>query len=432
MGFVSSGLTATSLNQTTRKPHKAQTGGSKSDRDKKMSKCKEPTKKQLDELEKLRKNYYDAKAAGSADAEAAGEVYHDYATDLMIDLSGRLDTLPDEPTDGGTSGGGGGDVVVVVPGQPTKPEEGSYFIKEGGWGADTNPDNWDVNQMRDKPDRFKVIDRNSKNVATDFLSAAIAANYIAWYREEAKHKPDDGGGGGGTGGGNAGVDKFGIAKIYPDGPGGKFLTDFKIEFKTRHYRSGKPDEPTMEYTNAAGSPNNGKQAVTNQEVTFYQQITKFKKKDDTISVKILGGAHSSSGGGKTGTCYDNQINVFGGNGNTLEVERPHPSMHPCHQKTAFKIGETLVGKWIGVKMICYLINGGKDRHLEMQIDFPVADIAKPANAWRKYWSVDDTGQLPKGHIIDPIGSLTTVRIDGVEKNGVEFKYASVREISAKA
>src|SRR5690348_9049200 len=171
-------------------------------------------------------------------------------------------------------------------------------------------------------------------------------------------------------------DQFGIVKIMKDaaaGAGNKFLTDWKIRFFTRHYRSGKPDEPTSEYTNAAGSNHNdGKQAISNQEVTFYVHITKFKNKDDTISVKIEGGDHGKANPAN-GTCYDCQINVFGGNGNTLEVERPHPSMHPCHQPTKFKIGETLVNKWIGVKMISYLINGGKDRHLEMQLDYPVAD-----------------------------------------------------------
>ena len=115
----------------------------------------------------------------------------------------------------------------------------------------------------------------------------------------------------------------------------------------------------------------------------------------------------------------------------LEVERPHPSMHACHKlvKNYFTLGESIVNKWIVMKTISYTINGGKDRHIEMQIGFPVADIAKPQDiTFRKYWEVDDTGQLPEGHIIEPIGSLSTLRIDGVKADGMEVKYASVREV----
>ncbi len=235
-------------------------------------------------------------------------------------------------------------------------------------------------------------------------------------------------------------DEFGILKIKPDASSGKFLKDFTLYKKIRTYRSGKPDEPSVEYTNAAGSADQGSDGIVNQEVTYYVKINGFKPDDDTISTKILGGSHSSHHP-KTGTCYDCEVNVNGGNGNTLEVERPHPDMWGNDQDTQFKIGERLVGKYIGIKMISFLINSNKDRHLEMWIDYPVPDIGKPPNLWRKYWEVDDTNQLQKGHIIKPIGSLTTVRIDGVWKGPVhsnpkisdvsapDFSYASVREIS---
>jgi hypothetical protein len=219
-------------------------------------------------------------------------------------------------------------------------------------------------------------------------------------------------------------DQFGIIKIREDGPGKQFETEFDKEYKTRHYKSGKPDEPSVEVTNKASK------AIKNQEATYIFRITKFKDADDTDSVKILGGPHSK-GNPEKGTCYDCQLNVKGGNGNTLELERPHPSMHPAHKqaKPLFKIGETTVGKWVGIKTVTYTINGGKDRHLEMQVAFPIADINKPEDiTFRKYWSVDDTGQLEAGHIIEPIGSLTTLRIDGLPKDALDTKYCSVREI----
>jgi hypothetical protein len=286
--------------------------------------------------------------------------------------------------------------------------------------------------MKDDPSKFKIIDDDGKNVATDFTTAESAAEYINYYRWEKQSESETGeGGGGGQPKPSGDKDSFGVAKIYPDADAGRFLTNFKIEYKTRNYASGKPSEPSMEYTSKAGNDaNDGGSAVKNQEVTWYARINKFKKQDDTFSTKILGGAHSSSGGGKTGTCYDTQLNVLGGTGNTLQVERPHPKMHPCHQKAAFKIGESLVGKWIGVKTVTFLINNGKDRRLEAYIDYPVPNVDSPPNAWRKYWGVDDVGQLKEGHIIQPIGSLTTVRLDGVPKDGIEFKYASVREINS--
>jgi len=370
------------------------------------------TEEQVQELEKKRLAYFTAKEQGSDEAPKLGVEYHDYATSILIDLSGKLDPLPDlDPNK-----------------KPEKPTEGTP--KQGG---NQDPETWHVVPMKDDPSKFKIIDDDGKNIATDFTTAESAVEYINYYRWEKQQQQPSGDGGqqppppAPTGD----KDSFGIAKICPDADAGRFLTNFKIEYKTRNYRSGKPSEPSMEYTSKAGNDaNDGGSAVKNQEVTWYARINKFKKEDDTFSTKILGGAHSSSDGGKGGTCYDVQINVHGGTANTLQVERPHPSMHPCHQKALFKIGETLVGKWIGVKTICYLINNGKDRRIEQHIDYPVPDIEKPPNAWRKYWAVDDTGQLPKGHIVQPIGSLTTVRLDGVPKDGIEFRYASVREIKA--
>jgi hypothetical protein len=116
-------------------------------------------------------------------------------------------------------------------------------------------------------------------------------------------------------------------------------------------------------------------------------------------------------------------------------------MHSAHQHTAFTIGQRLAGKWIGIKVVCKLVNGGKDRYIAEYIDFPILDINQPPNSWRKYFEVTDTGQLEAGHIVKPIGSRTTCRIDGVWKNGQvkkspqisdvdppEFRFASVREI----
>ncbi len=229
------------------------------------------------------------------------------------------------------------------------------------------------------------------------------------------------------------VDQFGIKKLVPDAASKRVETTFTLDKKVRHYRSGKPSEPSIEYTNSPST------AITNQEFTYYVKINGFKNVTDTISSKILGGIHSSSNP-PLGTCYDVQVDIFGDAKRNLEVERPHPSMHPCHQVPQTQIGEKLVGKWIGIKTVTYLINNGKDRRVQEWIDYPVADITKVPNSWRLLFSVNDTGQLPSGHIITPIGSRSTCRIDGVWNKPVnsnptvsdvsapDFAYASVREI----
>lgn len=229
------------------------------------------------------------------------------------------------------------------------------------------------------------------------------------------------------------LDAQGIKKIVPDAPNARYETTFVLDKKVRNYKSGKPSEPSIEYTNEP------KTAIANQEFTYYVKINGFKDVTDAISSKVLGGVHSSSNPA-LGTCYDVQIDIWGNAKLNLEVERPHPSMHKCPQPPKLVLNEKLVGKWIGIKVVTYLINGGKDRRIQEWIDYPVENIAKPPNNWRLLFSVDDTGQLPQGHIITPIGSRSTCRIDGVWNGPVkkspqtsdvsapDFKYASVREI----
>ena len=54
---------------------------------------------------------------------------------------------------------------------PTKPTEG--IIKEGS-GADADPQNWKIVNMKDKPALFKVVDVAGKNVATDFSTTGYS------------------------------------------------------------------------------------------------------------------------------------------------------------------------------------------------------------------------------------------------------------------
>jgi hypothetical protein len=363
-------------------------------------------KEVYDQFQALRNEL--AKALDNRDENAVIQTQakiEEFAKAHNIHLSSPVTIEPDRP---------------VPPIDPdTKPTEG--IPKTGG---NQDPNTWKVVPMKNPPTKFKIVDDIGTNIATDFTTQENAEYYIAYYKKHTVPTPEPTPTPTPTP--TTGErDQFGILKIMPDGPGKRFETKFSLEFKTRHYSSGKPDEPTTECTNDA------KQSIKNQEFTIAFQITKFKTQDDTASLKILGGRHSSSSP-PTGTCYDCQLNVMGGTGNTLELERPHPKMHPAHKqaKPLFKLGESIVGKWIVMKTVTYTINGGKDRRVEMYLAFPIIDINKPQDiVFRKYWSVDDTGQLEAGHIIEPIGSLSTLRIDGVEANGMEVKYASVREIT---
>ena len=61
----------------------------------------------------------------------------------------------------------------------TRPTEGK--ILHDGWGANPDPDHWSVTNMKDNPALFKIVDKDKKNVATDFTTKEIAEQYIKWF-----------------------------------------------------------------------------------------------------------------------------------------------------------------------------------------------------------------------------------------------------------
>lgn len=315
------------------------------------------------------------------------------------------------------------------PGPVQKPTEGKEQPEKGG---NQDPSTWKIVNMTKDPALFKVVDNKGINIVVEFTTKAIAQQYIDWAKQGTTTPPPPPPPPPPTGGGDK--DQFGITRIYSDEPNGIVKTNFTLDKKVRNYASGKPSEPSVEYTCDTGTP------VLNSENTYYVKINGFKPQSDTISNKVRGGHHSSSNPTE-GTCYDFEISTDGSTDKDLEVERPHPQMHDAHQPTKFTIGESIVGKWIGIKAIAYNLPNYKGVHLEMHLDYPVADITKPPNNWRLYWVVDDTGQIDSGMITVPFGSLFTSRIDGVWNGPVndnptvddvsapDYAYASVREIS---
>ena len=319
------------------------------------------------------------------------------------------------------------------------PEKGT--VLHGGWGGNNNPAKWKVSKMKKPKDQFKVVDDKKVNIATNFTSEDTAQQFIDWSKKHGPLPPDPPVTPGICEPGyhhdetgkcvpdtpdhpppTGDKDQFGILKIAPDKTGGKINTDFTLEEKERNYASGAPSEWSCEYTADLGDK------LSDIEVTYYVKINGFKDETDNISTKVLGPSHQDGDGR---SWYISEIQTDGSDKETLKTESPHPVYFQNHQPTKFKIGQSIVGQWIGVKVITYLINNGKDRYIATYLDTPVTDINNPPNNWREYWSVNDTGQLDHAHFITPTGSLVTSRIDGITKGDPpDFKYASVREVVA--
>lgn len=314
------------------------------------------------------------------------------------------------------------------PPPPPKPPRETGRKKD--WGGNPNPNFWKDKKMKRSSDRkltWKIVDENDTNVR-DLISSQEVAKEIIEYEKSIYAGPTPTPDPTPTPTPNptpipsGDKDQLGILKICPDKAGGKTFTNFSLEEKERNYASGAPSEWSCEYTADLG------QKLSDIEVTYYIKINGFKDETDNISTKVLGPSHQDGPGR---SWYISEVQTDGSDKETLKTETPHPVYFNNHQPVKFQIGQSLVGNWIGIKVITYLINGGKDRYIATYLDTPVADINNPPNNWREYWSVEDKGQLNHAHFIEPTGSLVTSRIDGIKKGDAPtFKFASVREISA--
>jgi hypothetical protein len=383
------------------------------------------TQEQIDELERLRRVFFNAKLEGSADLDDAREAYQDYADKLLIDLSGKLDPTNKPPIDV----------------EPPKPTEGTP--KTGG---NEDPDGWQVVHMKNPPEKFKVVDHTAINIATDFTTDKTAQGYIDWYRWKKRHDQPCPPGQHKDASGNCvpdgppcppgqhrdtsgncvpdippagGLDQFGIREIYKSKTGGKVAINPDVRFFTRHYRSGKPSEPTVECTLDSGTP------ITDQELTAVITMNGMNHVD-SIDWKERGGHHSSSNPVE-GTCYDLELLTDGSGAKTLEVESPHPNNHPAHQPQLFKPGDVSHARF-GWKGIAINTADGNGVHIESWINLTPDD----QSTWQKYIDVTDTKDhplyKPLGPIFKPFGSLATIRIDGITGHPT-FEKVSMREIS---
>lgn len=213
----------------------------------------------------------------------------------------------------------------------------------------------------------------------------------------------------------AGLDQFGLRKIFPDKAGGVIVTKADVEYKIRHYSSGKPSEPTVELTITVPK------SVQDIESTAIVTMTGMSH-NDTIDWKHRGPPHQD-GSGKKWYCIDQETD--GGNkGKKFQVEDPHPTMHnSSHLVTTYYSPPNLSNARFGWKGIT-VNKAPNDVYIACWINPTPDDQA----GWRKVWDIHDTGQVESGQITPATGGNIQIRIDGIKGKPL-FEKASVREIS---
>ena len=285
---------------------------------------------------------------------------------------------------------------LVEPPKPLRPKPAEGFIKEGGWGANKDPDTWTVIAMKDDPRLQKVVDDKSKNVATHFSSLETASYYIQYHKtvdeqeptapeppapEAPAEKPAEG---------------TSIKGPYPS-TGGE-LRSTQRGPTTRNYASDKASDETIE---------KNVKAIKARNHQFIVYVTmQDMEHDDTISTK-LGGTHMGTG------WFDHSVRVY--NGETgLGYEPDHPETHLFIKKGA-KIGDTRKKK-VGICAVYF----ADPNFTELWTDV--------GDGWKKQLEGKDIGGFnPKAKEFE-----CQLRIDGFKKGSVpEIHTAVVQPIAAK-
>lgn len=217
-----------------------------------------------------------------------------------------------------------------------------------------------------------------------------------------------------------------ITQIYPTASQSTFQPDIKLmkTFDVRKFMrqyTDKPDEPSVEAVVDSQIP------FINQEFSGYIKL-KSMIKPEPIEIVVRGGMHSS-GYRLQGTSYHVDLMSDGSTKKKLQVERPHHTLYDAssYVKPLFTL-PNLVGKTFGFKVISYATSDGNVK-LECHLDLDgLKSDGTPANNWRKYFELLDSGQLPQGKITMPYGTLSMIRIDNI-KETPEFFYLNNRQIA---
>jgi hypothetical protein len=303
----------------------------------------------------------------------------------------------------------------------TKPNDGR--VKEGGWGASSNPSGWRVDTMRDDQTLFKVVDDNTgKNVADRFTERANAQQFIDYHKfkqEECK---------------NSGTQDEPTTWNYinekctrgfrstgsttRDG----VIVPYKIKGEWKYNVSKDPRDGGARYNMPAAGTS----------VVMVGYFTMNGGSDD-VSAKLLGGEHSDDE--YRGTCYDLGIKTNTGKPR-LRCECPHPEMSDDLDGIVNQRGLDFMNKWVGMMAVAIQEpDGVRLRYYQDQGN----NDESPANQWKLLYEYFDTGQhKPGDDDFDeskfPLRNLNTA--EGTAQNtwridhspGLKEKWLAIAEI----
>jgi hypothetical protein len=302
-----------------------------------------------------------------------------------------------------------------------EPTEGT--IKPGGWGANQDPNTWEPTAMKDRPELFKVVDDQGKNVATDFTTEDNAKYYIEYYQSLVldpepdpdpipdPDKPPV-----------AGLDKEGVLMLFPTKAGGKeyYTPDYSYK-RSSHGQASKPElgkipRDTFTLTQVPFMVG---------EYTFIGKVD-FTNPDD-FSFKVGSKNHSGNDPDGEGQCYSFGISSDGKIHLSKETPR-HPKTPNMDEHAKIVAGMpkslgSIDNKLFGCKGVVQFIDGGKNVKIDCYVDMDPVDVAgKPKNNWKLWWTATDDGSwenppqtfFAKGndmtlyHRIDNVGQKTVM------------------------
>lgn len=210
------------------------------------------------------------------------------------------------------------------------------------------------------------------------------------------------------------------------------------------YASGAPDGVTVrlnikagggsqKYSWTHGALTNGylgsPRDLKNLEATVYVRVSNPKGTHTSMTWKVRGGKHSSSNG-DLASCVEMDV-PFGGGAPRAARELHHPNYD--YVKLAPKFPYQLqAGKWVGVKIVSYLVPGGAKNQLYLDTN-PFDTSGKPRNDFKLYTEWMDKNGQSTGRYKQAAtwaGWVTTFRVDGW--NRVDFAHLSAREITPPA
>lgn len=298
---------------------------------------------------------------------------------------------------------------------PTLPEDGR--VKEGGWGANLDPNKWKVVPMKDDPNLSKVVDNNEVNVADRFQTKENAQQFIDFYKFKQAEC------------GEGKVFNYLEDRCEDISTGGK--TIYKPTGKTVDHIENHVQNITCSGHPAASRRGDCKVDFINQEATVIVQFTDDCECGDELTIKHWGPGHSNGN-----CCWEigcvNQSGKVGRMG-----EGPHPeTTSPKPTKVFGNIG-SVAGAKIGVKSIVWKTSGGGHNEIDEGHHEMWVDRTATGNNWQKVAEWDFTswgGKGSDGMQGDDDGENTN-RIPSnltlefrCDCNGAKFSNLSVDEI----